>query len=208
MPTQALSDRLAALRTVLVQQRFEPWEWAAGFETRNKYALADERGAPLAFAAEQQKGLGGFLLRQLLGHWRSFEIHVFDPSRRLALKVLHPFRFFFQRIEVEDQAGRQLGAIQQRFAVFAKAFDVEDAGGRVVLRVRSPFWRLWTFAFERQGAEVARVEKRWSGLLAEVFTDRDTFRLTFGPSASASERLLVLAASLFVDLVYFERKAG
>jgi uncharacterized protein YxjI len=204
---QALGERVAALRTVLVQQRREPWEWMTGFETRNKYALADERGAELGFAAEQQKGLGGFLLRQLLGHWRSFEIHVFDPSRRLAMKVLHPWRFFFQRVEVQDEAGRRLGAVQQRFAVFSKAFDVEDAGGRAVLRVRSPVWRLWTFAFERQGAEVARVEKRWTGLLAEVFTDRDTFRLTFSPSASATERLLVLAASLFVDLVYFERKA-
>ncbi|HEY6104671.1 MAG TPA: phospholipid scramblase-related protein, partial [Anaeromyxobacteraceae bacterium] len=102
MPAQALGERVAALRTVLVQQRREPWEWMTGFETRNKYALADERGAPLAFAAEQQKGFGGFLLRQLLGHWRSFEIHVFDPSRRLALRVLHPFRFFFQRLVVED----------------------------------------------------------------------------------------------------------
>lgn len=208
MPGADLGERLLALRTVLVQQRLEPWEWAAGFETRNRYALADERGAPLAYAAEQQKGVGGFLLRQVLGHWRAFEIQVFDPSRRLALRVLHPFRFLFQRLEVQDESGRRLGAIQQRFAVLSKAFDVQDAGGRVVLRVRSPFWRLWTFAFLRRGSEVARVEKRWSGLLAEVFTDRDTFRLTFGPSASASERLLVLAASLFVDLVYFERKAG
>lgn len=207
MSAQALGERVAALRTVLVQQRREPWEWMTGFETRNKYALADERGAELGFAAEQQKGFGGFLLRQLLGHWRSFEIHVFDPSRRLALKVLHPWRFFFQRVEVQDEAGRRLGAVQQRFAVFGKAFDVEDAAGRAVLRVRSPVWRLWTFAFERRGAEVARVEKRWTGLLAEVFTDRDSFRLTFGPSASGTERLLVLAASLFVDLVYFERKA-
>lgn len=208
MPAADLGERLLVTRTVLVQQRLEPWEWAAGFETRNKYALADERGAPLAFAAEQQKGVGGFLLRQALGHWRSFEIHLFDPSRRLALRVLHPFRFFFQRLEVQDESGRRLGAVQQRFALFSKAFDVQDAGGRVVLEVRSPFWRLWTFAFRRRGAEVARVEKRWSGILAEAFTDRDTFRVSFGPSATAAERLLVLAASLFVDLVYFERKAG
>ncbi|HET6923870.1 MAG TPA: phospholipid scramblase-related protein [Anaeromyxobacteraceae bacterium] len=207
MSAAGLGERVAALRTVLVRQRREPWEWMTGFETRNKYALADERGAELGFAAEQQKGFGGFLVRQLLGHWRRFEIHVFDPSRRLGLRVIHPWRFFFQRLEVQDEAGRRLGAVQQRFAVLGKAFDVEDAGGRAVLRVRSPVWRLWTFAFERQGVEVARVEKRWTGLLAEVFTDRDTFRLTFGPSASATERLLVLAASLFVDLVYFERKA-
>lgn len=208
MSASALGERLAGLRTCLVEQRREPWEWIAGLETRNKYLVADEGGAPLAFAAEQHRGVSGFLARQLLGHWRSFEIHVFDPGRRLALRVVHPFRFLLQRLEVLDEAGRRIGAVQQRFAVFTKSFDVQDPSGRTLLEVRSPFFRLWTFAFQRRGVEVARVEKRWTGLVAEAFTDRDSFRVTLGPAATTSERLLVLAASLFVDLRYFERKAG
>lgn len=208
MSASALGERLAGLRSCFVEQRREPWEWIAGLETRNKYLVADPSGAPLAFAAEQHKGVPAFLARQLLGHWRRFEIHVFDPGRRLALRVVHPFRFFLQRLEVFDEMGRQIGAVQQRFAVFTKSFDVQDPTGRALLQVRSPFLRFWTFVFRRRGAEVARVEKRWSGLLAEAFTDRDNFRVTLEPAATEAERLLVLAASLFVDLRYFERKAG
>jgi hypothetical protein len=205
--TAALAARLAGLAQVFMRQHREPWEWIAGFETRNRYAVLDERGAPVAWAAEQQKGALGFLARQLLGHWRRFEIHVFDPGRALALRVVHPFRWLFQRLEVLAPDGRRLGAIQQRFAILTKSFDVEDARGRPILRVRSGLLRFWRFDFERNGRPVARVEKRWSGLLSEAFTDRDLFRLSFDPALGEEERLVLLAAALFVDLRYFERKA-
>ena len=178
-----------------------------GIETRNKYSI-EANGAPFAFAAEQGKGGLAFLARMFVGHWRTFEIHFFDNSRQLVLRVVHPFRFFFQRLEVSTAAGRMIGAIQQRFAVFSKRFDVSDASGRLLLSVRSPLWRPWTFAFERDGRELARVEKKWSGMLQEAFTDADRFRVAFeSPELGLDERSLILAAGIFIDLQYFERKA-
>ncbi len=178
-----------------------------GIETRNKYSI-ESNGAPFAFAAEQGKGGLAFLARMFMGHWRTFEIHFFDDSRQLVLRVVHPFRFIFQRLEVSTAAGRVIGAIQQRFAVFSKRFDVTDASGRLLLSVRSPLWRPWTFAFEREGRELARVEKKWSGMLQEAFTDTDRFRVAFeSPELGLDERSLILAAAIFIDLQYFERKA-
>src|SRR5436189_6422830 len=110
-----------------------------GIETRNKYAI-EVNGAPLAFAAEQGGGGVAFLARMFFGHWRTFEIHFFDNARLLVLRVVHPFRLFFQRLEVSMADGRALGAIQQRFAVFSKRFDVSDPSGRLLLRVSSPIW--------------------------------------------------------------------
>jgi hypothetical protein len=69
--------------------------------------------------------------------------------------------------------------------------------------------RPWTFAFERHGAEVARIEKKWAGLLTEAFIDADRFRILLPrPDLEIDERLLILAAAVFVDLQYFEAKAG
>ena len=55
---------------------------------------------------------------------------------------------------------------------------------------------------------MAFVRKRWSGLLKESFTDADHFTVAFvDPALDEDDRALLLAAGLFVDLQYFERKA-
>jgi uncharacterized protein YxjI len=199
--------RLESLPLLVVRQYREPWEWIAGFETRNRYLVGDERGGAIAWAAEHQQGIAAFLLRQLLGHWRRFEIRFFDEAHRPVLRAVHPFRWVFRRLEVHASDGRRIGAVQQRFSLLKKSFDVEDARGTVLMRVRSGLFRPWRFDFERNGRAVARVQKRWAGILAEGFTDIDNFGVSFDPSLGAQERLLVLAAAVFVDLRFFERKA-
>ena len=204
-----MSEMLAIVQKsseIMIVQKRELAE-LFGFETRNKYSI-EVNGAPFAFAAEQGKGGLAFFARMFLGHWRTFEIHFFDNTRQLVLKAVHPFRFFFQRLEVWAANGRQLGAIQQRWAFFSKRFDVTDPSGRLLLTVSSPIWRPWTFAFQRDGRELARVEKKWSGMLQEAFTDADRFRVAFeSPELGLDERNLVLVAGVFIDLQYFERKA-
>ncbi len=200
-----LPTLLTTATTLLVRQKRELAE-LAGFETRNKYSIETDGGAQVAFAAEQQKGFFGFLLRQIVGHWRSFSITFFDPARQPIFEAVHPFRWFFQRLEVHV-GGRLMGALQQRWAFFSKRFDVQGGDGRVLLTVSSPFFRPWTFKFEREGRELARIEKKWAGILSEAFTDKDVFRVQLGAGLGETERTLVLAAAIFVDLQYFERKA-
>lgn len=190
-----------------VRQIHELGEWI-GFETRNKYLISDESGRQVGFAAEQNKGLLGFLLRQVLGHWRRFDIRFFTADRREFMHAHHPFRFLFQRLEVSDVHGRRLGAIQQRFSLLAKKFDVENAQGLMLMQVSSPVWRIWTFPFVKNGRQVATVSKKWSGILSEALTDRDNFRIQIeDPNLGESERQLLLAAAVFIDLMYFEKKA-
>lgn len=199
---------LDAMNEVHLVQRKELAEVLLGAETRNKYELRTVDGQVVGFAAEQGKGLLAFFARMFLGHWRSFDLHVFDAARNLVLRAHHPFRWFFQRLEVFDAQGQLLGALQQRWAFFTKRFDVEDARGQVVLEMHSGLFKVWTFPFLRNGAEVARVEKKWSGFLSEAFTDADRFRVAFTGPVSGVERRLLLASGLFIDLQYFEKKAS
>jgi len=190
---------------LVIKQRKELGE-LFGYEARNKYEITSA-GESVGFAAEQGKGLGAILLRQFLGHWRVFEIHFFDKSRSLLFRAVHPFRFFFARLEVVDNHGTHLGAIQQRFAIFSKRFDVVSSSGEK-LSVNSPFWRPWTFEFKNKGQTRAMVQKKWSGLIKEAFTDAENFRVVYSDAAlSTTLRTLILAAAVFVDLQYFERKA-
>jgi hypothetical protein len=203
----SLARHLETQKTFHVIQKRELAEFF-GYETRNKYAITLESGESVGFAAEQQKGFLGFLFRQWLGHWRSFDILLFDSNRQPVLTISHPFRFFFQRLEIVGADKRPVGAIQQRFSILSKWFDVEAPDGRVLFQVRSPLWSPWTFAFERNGARMAVVQKRWSGFFREALTDADRFRVQLETSSlSPGERLLILAAALFIDLRYFEKKA-
>lgn len=195
---------LEGMGEVRIVQRRELGEVLTGVETRNKYELRDESGTPIGFAAEQGKGFLEFLARMFMGHWRTFDILFFDPNRQQVLRAHHPFRFFMQRLEVFDATGRFLGALQQRFSLFRR-FDVENESGQVVLEMKAPLLKVWTFPFFRGEAEVGRIEKKWSGLLKEAFTDADNFKVTFG-TLTGTERWLLLAAALFVDLQYFEKK--
>lgn len=191
---------------ILVKQVHEIGEWF-GFETRNKYQIMSETGRPIAFAAEQSTGILGFIFRQYLGHWRRFDVHFFTPDRTPVLIAHHPFRWFFERIEISDVQGRYLGAIQKRFSIFTKRFDIENSRGLTVLEVSSPIWKLWTFNFEHQGRLLASVQKKWSGLLSEAFTDKDNFMVEYNdPAMKEEERLLIMASSVFIDLLYFEQK--
>jgi hypothetical protein len=204
----AIADELEKVSSVVIRQLVEYAE-LFGVETRNKYRLETAEGAPLGFAAEVAGGLFNFLFRQSFGHWRPFSIQVSDSQGALEYVGKHPFRMFFQRVEVQDRAGVPIGAIQRRWGVLMKAFDVQDRSGKVLFRVRSPFWRIWTFEFKRERVTAAVIVKRWGGIVKEAFTDADRFSVEYkDPAMTTEEKLLVLMAGIYVDLLYFEKKAG
>lgn len=192
---------------VRVRQRRELAE-LIGFETRNKYEIQTADGRPLGFAAEQGKGFLGLLTRGFLGHWRRFEIHIFSDDRSRALVLRHPFRWFFQRLEVTNVAGELIGSVQQRFAILSRRFDLEDEHGKLRFQMRAGIFSFWTFPIYRGSLKVAIIEKKWSGLLKEAFTDGDHFEVHFKSDLlTEADRQVILGTALFVDLQYFERKA-
>jgi uncharacterized protein YxjI len=203
-----LANKLKEISIFYVRQRRELAEFI-GFETRNKYSIETEGREAIAYAAEQQKGWLGFLFRQFLGHWRSFDILIFDNDRQIQFRAHHPFRFYFQRIEVRDASDQIIGIIEREFSILTKKFKLLDAQDRTLLTVASPIWKIWTFRFEKDGVEKALIQKKWGGVLKEVFTDGDTFKVHLSdPSLTITERSLILVSSIFIDLQYFEAKAG
>lgn len=201
-------NNLNSYPQVFVKQVFELGE-IFGFESRNKYRISEKTGRDIGYAAEQQKGLFGFLFRQTLGHWRSFDIHFYNLDRQEVMIAHHPFRWYFQRLEVRGKDGKNFGSVERRFAFFSKCFEIHDSAGNVQMTVSSPIWKLWAFPFEKNGREVAKISKKWSGLGFEMFTDRDNFLVSYDdPALTLEDRSLILAAAIFIDLMFFENKGG
>lgn len=77
--------------------------------------------------------------------------------------------------------------------------------GAPIAEVRGPMFRPNTFMIYRDGEEVARITKQWSGILKEAFTDADTFRLQQNTEGLGQEfALLTLATAFAIDLDFFE----
>lgn len=201
---QDFKEHLKHTNLLHVQQVMEGFE-LLGFETRNKYRILDQYKEPLAYAAEQSTGITGTILRQILGHWRSFKVIIFDEKREEVYKLHFPFRWFFKTLYVSEASGRRIGHLQERFAIFRKKFDVYDSNSRLVARINSSFFRFWTFEFFDNHRSIGKIQKKWSGALSEIFTDKDNFVVTYSdPNLSGDVKALMLSTCLMVDVIYFE----
>lgn len=199
---------MESLRTadrLVVRQEKEMVEILAGFETSNKYAILDGGGGLLGYAGEEG---GSMLVRQFLQSLRPFTIHVVDPGGALLLRLVRPFRWIFHQIDVFDPDGRQLGTIQKRFAVFRRIYSVLDAAGQELYTLFGPVLRPWTFKIQKGDEEIGAIQKKWSGLLKEGFSDADNFGVQFPPELDLPDKALFLGAVFLIDFVHFEKKGS
>lgn len=203
---------LAQARRLVVRQRRSVLENFTGVEARGRYAVHTEQGVFTAGFAEHGEGAGALLGRWFLKSSRPFTMGLYPaehPDRPLLI-LDRPWRWIFAELEVREAAGgRVLGRVRQRWGWFRKRLDLEAADGRPLARLTGPLLRPWTVLVEvgppSNPREVGRIEKRWSGLLTEAFTDADTFLVTL-PQADGTLRQLVLAAAVLVDFLWFEHR--
>jgi uncharacterized protein YxjI len=148
-------------------------------------------------------------MRGLFKHWRSFEIEIFDQNRQMMYRAIFPFRWFFKALYLENDSGKLMGHLQQRFSILYKKFDVCDANGIIIAEVNSPIFKLWTFEFRKNNRKIGTIQKQWSGALNEIFTDKDNFIVSFAqPDLEVETKALMMVACLMVDIVYFENNQG
>ena len=206
LPSKDLSQAISSGTQLVIKQKRELAELFLGFETRNQYLVFDQNGAPCGSIAEQGTGVKAFFKRMFLKSHRPFVIHVTDASGKVILEFSRPFFFLFSDITVRIPNGPVLGSAHRRFGIINKKYDLRDANGAKFAELKSGRLRLWTFAIrDKEGNEVARISKKWSGLLKEYFTDTDNFMVEFGnKNWTPQQRAVIFATSISVDFDFFE----
>jgi uncharacterized protein YxjI len=207
-----MNNHLQNAKYLHVQQVLEGFEIILGWETRNKYRILDENKEPIAYAAEQSKGIFSSIMRQFFDHWRAFTVTIFNQQRQPEYLLNFPFRWFFKTLYVSDASGKPIGKLEQRFAIFRKKFDVYDQHEQLMAKINSSFFKFWTFDFYHHDHKIGSIQKKWSGALVELFTDKDNFVVTFNDlNLSVEMKALMMSTCLMVDIIYFEnnvRKGG
>ena len=192
-----------------VRQRKRWLEILTSFDARNTYVVYDEQGTPVLNVQEQGSGIGNFFKRVFLGAHRPFTAHVEDlVGQGKVLELKRPFRFVFHRLEVFDSEGALIGAIQRKWTWIRRKFVVEGPTGEEIAVLYGPFWRPWTFEIRMPNSEeeVGLVQKKWSGLMKEAFTQADNFWVELGRIEDPNLRALLFSATVLIDVVHFERK--
>ena len=178
------------------------------WESKNKYLVFDQNEQPVFEVQEQGKGFGNLMKRLFMGPMRWFTADVESlAQQRSLLSLKKPFRFIFHRLEVRTPDGTGLGAIQKRWTWFRRKYTVEDANGQEIATLFGPFFRPWTFKIRMAGSEeeVGLLQKKWSGLAKEMFTDADNFWIQMENIPNPQLRALLFSATVLIDVVHFER---
>lgn len=202
--------RFAPIQRLSVRQRKRWAEILLSFEMKNSYEVFDETGSPALRVQELGSGVGSLLRRLLLGPLRPFDAEVVEAERAESVLALRrPFRFIFHRLEVSSGSGERLGAIQRRWSWVRRIYDIEGPSGEVIAEIFGPFLRPWTFEIRTPGqGQVGMIQKKWSGLGKEMFTDADNFGVDVANVSEPTLKALSFAATVLIDIVHFERAKG
>ena len=197
--------RFAKTGAFKIEQRKEWGEILTGFETRNKYRVADLANQTVFEVEEESGGISALLARFLLTHLRPFTIRLFSPEGREIFTLQRPFRFYFHELEVRKPGGAVLDRVVRRFALLRRLYTLRDRHGREIYQLFGPVIRPWTFLIKEDGREIGKIVKRWSGLVKESFTDADNFGLELPAALDTDLKALFLGATFLIDFVHFEK---
>jgi len=205
----APEQRFARYQRLTVRQKKRWLEILLSFELKNSYDVFDESGQPVLRVQEQGSGFLSLFKRLFLGPMRPFDVLVSDAQTGNALLSLRRrFRFVFHRLEVSTARGEALGAIQKKWSWIRRIYHVESRSGQVVAELFGPILRPWTFEIRAGERVLGMIQKKWSGLGKEMFTDADNFGVDLQQVADPKLKLLAFAAVVLIDIVHFEKAKG
>ncbi|EQC47215.1 phospholipid scramblase-related protein [Bacteriovorax sp. Seq25_V] len=196
-------------QSYFVRQVKEWGEILTGFETKNKYQILDANNQPIGFCAEQGSGFWAFIKRSFLRAHRPLTIHVFDREGNKILELDRPYYWFFSSMYVKDANGKNLGHIEQKFAIFRKRYELLDHAHKVFARIDSGFFKFFSFEIFNNGDKsIGLISKKWGGIFKEIFTDSDTFGVQLTTDLSPEQKAIIFANALSIDFDYFEENAN
>lgn len=171
-------------------------------EMTNQYRLQDAEGNDIGVVEQVGQNVVRKALRLLtsVDQYLTHRLEIRDASGKVVLGLRRPAKFLKSKVEVTDGAGAAVGTIVQKNVVGKKRFTFESPEGMVLGELLGENWISWDFHIvDASGVEVARVNKKWAGLLREGFTTADTYVFQAEPGLTGPLRLLAFAAATAID---------
>ncbi|PRY00675.1 LURP-one-related/scramblase family protein [Allonocardiopsis opalescens] len=179
------------------------------FVDQSEYHVFNGQGQRVAHVHEINLSAGMQVLRFMAESTTGFrrQLAVNDAYGRPLFLIDKSWELFTATTSISVPNGPVIGYIDQDFKLLKSSFRLLDGYKRLVGTISGDFWG-WDFALsDANGLEVARVNKQYAGLTAEVFTaaDRYALHMRYG-NLPEPLRTLVIASGVTIDLVLQEGK--
>lgn len=195
-----------------VVQKVELLEAITGWETGNKYSVKDQSGNKIFYVGE----VSSCMSRICCGQYRPFTLEVKDNLGQTVMNFSRgvdcgrPFCGYCcgDQVKATTPSGQILGYIEEEGSLCYPRFRINNANGNAVFKLEGPVCICGTVSFQVLDLNenpVGSIQKVWGGVVRELFTDADTFSVSFPVQADAAAKVTLLGALFMIDFHYFER---
>jgi len=132
-----------------------------------------------------------------------FRIMVRSVDGAQVLRVTRGIPVLSSVVRVFDETNTLIGSFRQKPFSVSGAFDVRDAEGHTVCRLKGGIAGLNFRFLAEDNIELARVTRKWAGLGKELLTSANDYMLTIDEAVPEDSviRQLVLASVLCIGLI-------
>jgi uncharacterized protein YxjI len=179
-------------------------------EVNNEYAIFDENGTQIGAVRQVGQSKAKKVLRVLtsVDQFLTTKLEIVDTDGNVALQLTRPAKLMKSKVIVQDGKGTEIGQIIQQNVIGKIHFSLE-ARGQTVGSINAENWRAWNFNIQdRSNREIARVTKKWEGLMKNMFTTADNYVVNIPSPLEEPLRSLVVAAALSIDTALKQDSRG
>ncbi|XP_059169955.1 phospholipid scramblase 2-like [Physella acuta] len=213
-------EYLSKLNQVIIKQDVELLEAIVGFETQNSYKLFNSAGQQCYSAFEKSNCCA----RQCCGNNRCFEMIVTDNFNQMVFSVYRPYKFCKYhpccaccgicqddvRISAPDSS--PLGKVHQRCSIIKPRYYVLDHNSQSQCEIVGPICQCtlccksveFTVRSIHDHKKIGAISKYRGDIIQELFTDADTFGVTFPIDLDVRTKATLIGAVFLIDFMFFE----
>lgn len=223
---------------IAIERQLEIGSILLGFEQGRIFRLHRTDGSMLGHMEEVDLGIGRAITRQITRLHRPFTVRVFDFKGNHTLTIRRPFSFINSHIQCflpavinqsETSSDLLIGESRQEWHPWRRRYNLFVKNNNASMdqfgRVDTPFLSFQFPVADEQNQIIGSVDRNWTGIGRELFTDTGVYFLRFSPecvhetlnnpndqvsrrSLTLAERTVMMATAISIDFDYFSRHSN
>lgn len=177
------------------------------FKFSNAYKLYNNEGIQIGNIVQKVSGFHKLLRLVINKQMMPFMLEIKDMNDNVQVTIQRGWTFWMSKISITDQNGTLLGKVSQKFKMFKPSFAITDATDNNIAKITGD-WKAWNFSIEdAAGNSIGSINKKWAGVMKEMFTTADKYRVSIEPGVAEDfKKVAILASAITIDMVLKESK--